>query len=323
MARPPPPLPRLLRYARSSRRTIVLATTWSVVNKLFDLAPPFLIGAAVDVVINRSGSIIGRLGFPDLGDQLWFLAIATIVIWPLESIFEYAAKVWWRNLAQTIQHDLRAGVYRNVQRLDLAYFEDRSTGGLLSVLSDDVNQLERFLDGGAHELVQIIVTALAIGASFFILAPELAWLAMLPVPFVIWGSIRFQRLVAPRYVVVRERVGTLNAILANNVGGIATIQSFGTEAHEAARVDAESEAYRQANRRAIRVSSAFSPLIRMVIVVGFGVSLIYGGHLALEGRLAVGSYSAMVFLIQRPQRDGTYAALWAVQTGETGVAREA
>ncbi|MHC5005502.1 MAG: ABC transporter transmembrane domain-containing protein, partial [Planctomycetota bacterium] len=141
------PLPRLVRYARSSRGAILAATAYSILNKLFDLAPPFLIGAAVDVVVQREESLIARLGFPDVRDQLWVLAVATIVIWTLESIFEYAAKVFWRNLAQSLQHDLRLDTYRNVQELELRYFEDRSTGGLMAILADDVNQLERFLDG--------------------------------------------------------------------------------------------------------------------------------------------------------------------------------
>jgi ATP-binding cassette subfamily B protein len=270
-----------------------------VLNKLFDLAPPALIGAAVDTVVRRESSFIAGLGFPEVGRQLWFLAVATLIIWGLESLFEYLASVRWRNLAQTLQHDLRLDAYRHIGSLELRYFEDRSTGGLMSILSDDVNQLERFLDGGADDLLQVLTTMLLVGAAFFALAPEVAWLAMIPVPLVVWGSIAFQRRIAPRYAEVRERVGDLNSRLANNLGGIATIKSFAAEPYEAQRMDVVSDAYRRSNRGAIRLSSAFSPLIRMIIVVGFTVTLVYGGHLALEGRLEVGAYSVMVFLTQR------------------------
>jgi ATP-binding cassette subfamily B protein len=293
------PLRRLLRYARPFRRRIRWAATCSVLNKIFDLAPPVLIGTAVDVVVRREESILATFGFTTAASQLRALAIATLVIWVLESLFEYLSAVAWRNLAQTLQHDLRLDAYRHIGGLELRYFEDRSTGGLMSVLSDDVNQLERFLDGGADELIKLFTTVVMVSAAFFALAPEVAWLAMLPVPFVIWGSLSFQKRIAPRYDDVRERVAHLNARLANNLSGMATIKSFSAQPYEVRRMTGVSDEYRASNERAIRLSSAFSPLIRMVIVVGFTTTLVYGGWLALDDRLEVAAYSVMVFMTQR------------------------
>lgn len=294
-----PPLRRLWAYTSDHRRQVLLACLYSVLNKIFDLAPPVLIGAAVDVVVEREDSLIASMGFPDVGTQLWILAAATVAVWGAESLFEYAYKVLWRNLAQTIQHELRLDAYAHVQDLEMAYFADRSVGGLMAILNDDVNQLERFLDGGANDLLQVGTTVLAISAVFFWLAPGVAWMALLPMPFILWGSFRFQARIAPRYAQVRERAALLNGFLSNNLSGVATIKSFTAEAHERARIEEASHQYRHANRDAIRLSSAFSPLIRMVIVVGFTATLVYGGQLALSGALAVGSYSVMVFLTQR------------------------
>lgn len=293
------PLARLLRYARPHGRRIWLATAYSILNKIFDLAPPLLIGAAVDIMVKKQDSMLAKMGVTSVMGQLWVLAAGTVVIWGIESLFEYAYAVEWRNLAQTLEHDLRMDAYRHVQKLDMAYFEDRSTGGLMAILSDDINQLERFLDGGANDILQVSTTALIVGAIFFYLSPEVAWLSMLPMPFVIWGSLAFQKKVAPRYVEVRERVGLLNGQLGNNLGGIATIKSFTAEEFEVERIAKESEAYSQANTKAIRLSSAFSPLIRMVIVLGFIATLVYGGYMVMHGRLEVGSYSVMAFLTQR------------------------
>jgi ATP-binding cassette subfamily B protein len=124
-------------------------------------------------------------------------------------------------------------------------------------------------------------------------------MAMLPMPFIIWGSLVFQRLLAPRYADVREKVSFLNSRLANNLTGITTIKSFTAETYEAARLASESEAYRQSNRRAIALSAAFVPLIRMLILAGFTALLLYGGMEAVAGRMSVGTYSVLVFLIQR------------------------
>lgn len=293
------PLLRLLRYARGYRRQIAIASLYSILNKVFDLAPPILIGAAVDVVVAQEDSLIARFGITDATTQLWLLALITVIIWALESLFEYAYAVEWRNLAQTLQHELRLDAYGHVQDLELAYFEDRSTGGLMAILNDDINQLERFLDGGANDLWQVFTTVVVIGGIFVVLVPSVAWLALLPMPFVFWGSMYFQARLAPRYAAVREQVSALNSQLANNLSGVATIKSFTTEHYELERVRQESETYRQRNRSAITLSSAFVPVIRMVIVAGFAAILVFGGRLAIQQQLNVGAYSVLVFMTQR------------------------
>lgn len=189
---------RLLRYARGERRAILLAVACSIANKLLDLAQPFLIGMAVDVVVQRESSLLGRLGVVDPFRQLALLAAITVAVWALESLFEYWLGLLWRNLAQRLQHALRMDAYRHVQRLDLSYFGDRSAGGLVAILNDDVNQLERFLDGGANDLLQLLVTAIATIATFVVVSVPLALVAMVPLPFVIRGSVRFQTHIAPR-----------------------------------------------------------------------------------------------------------------------------
>ncbi len=295
----PHPLLRLLNYGHSYNQQITLASSCSILNKIFDLAPPALIGAAVDTVVQRQNSLLGGWGIKAVWWQLVVISLASAVIWGLESAFEYAYARLWRNLAQNIQHNLRLDAYAHLQKLELSFFEERNTGGLMSILSDDINQLERFLDGGANEVLQVTTTVIIIGGAFFILAPSVAWMAMLPMPFILWGSIAFQNRLAPRYADVREKVGLLNGQLSNNLGGITTIKSFTTEDYEQKRIAAESEKYRQSNRHAIALSAAFVPLIRIIVFVGFIATLLFGGMEVEAGRLSVGAYSVMVFLTQR------------------------
>ncbi len=293
------PLLRLWQHARGHHGQVLLASSYSVLNKLFDLAPPVLIGMAVDVVVSQQDSFLAHLGISDVKAQLMVLAILTLIIWGFESLFQYLYEVSWRNLAQTLQHELRTECYGHVQRLDMVFFEEQSTGGLMSILNDDINQLERFLDVGANEVLQVVTTVVVIGAMFFALAPSVAWMAFLPIPFIIWGSIRFQRAIAPRYAHMRQQVGLLNGQLANNLSGIATIKSYAAEDYEDGRIARLSDNYRESNRRAISLSSIFVPLIRMIIALGFVATLVVGGMLVVQGELNVGAYSTLVFITQR------------------------
>ncbi len=295
-----PPLRRLLRYAGRHRGRMAWATVLTVLNKVFDVAPEILIGFAVDVVVQERSSYVADLtGIEDRWHQLLFLGGLNLVIWLLESATEYGYQIAWRNLAQTVQHEARMDTYAHVQRLELAHFEDTSTGGLMSVLNDDVNQLERFLDVGAKEIIHTVVNVVLVGIVFLVISPLLTLLAFAPIPVILWGSFLYQRRLEPRYATVRRRVGELAGSLANNLGGIATIKAFTAEDREVARIGAESDAYRLANRDAIRLSSAFVPLIRVAILIGFTCTLVIGGRAALNGSLAVGLYAVLVFMTQR------------------------
>jgi len=297
---PTPPLRELWGYARGHRRRVVFASSFSVANKAFDVAPELLIGAAVDVVAQGSDSFVGGVfGVEDKFTQLTILVVITVVVWLFESITEYVAVVTWRNLAQTVEHEARMDAYQHVQKLEMAYFEDRTSGGLMTVLNDDVNQLERFLDLGPHKLLITAANVVFVGVVFFVVSPILALLAFLPIPIIVVGSLAYQTRLEPRYATVRAAAGAISDTLTNGIGGMATIKAFSGEDREVERVRADSQGYRDANREAIRFSTAFNPLIRMAVLTGFTMTLIVGGRAALRGELAIGVFSMLVYMTQR------------------------
>ena len=293
------PLLRLLGHLREYRWQVWLASFCSIMNKFWDLAPPILIGMAIDVVTYKEDSMLADFGYPDPYDQFLILVALTVIIWVLESLFEYWFGVLWRNLAQNAQHELRMDAYEHIQNLEMQWFSGQTTGGLMAIMNDDVNQLERFLDQGANDLLQVATTVVVVGGVMLILAPSVAVYAILPIPIIVGGSFMFQRRIGVRYAKVRKEVGDLNALLNNNLSGITTIKSFTAEELEVERVGAASRSYRDANRDAIRLSASFVPLIRMAILFAFTANMLVGGWLALEGSLSIGAYSIIVFITQR------------------------
>ena len=293
------PLRSILKRSDAPKAKIRLAILCSILNKIWDLAPPLLIGIAVDVVVQKEDSLLADWGIIDPWNQLIVLAVATFVIWGLESLFEYFYAILWRNLAQTVQHNLRLVTFNHVQHQAMSWFDEQQKGDLLAVMNDDINQLERFLDKGANDLLQVTTTVIVVGSVFLFLSWEIALFAVLPIPVILWGSFLYQKKLQSRYQEVRHTAGQLNALLENDLTGMATIQSFTSEEKELKRVETLSESYRSANKSAIRLSAAFVPLIRMAILAGFTATLLLGGRLALDGVLAVGAYSVLVFMTQR------------------------
>lgn len=293
------PLKRLLQFARPYRGDIRLGALYSVLNKIFDVLPELLIGVAVDVVVNQRDSFVSRFGVSDPMQQLWLLVALTVIIWVCESLFEYLHALKWRNLAQNLQHDLRQAAYGHIQSLPPDFVHQERSGRLLAIMNEDVNQIERFFNTGANDLIQVFVSSLLIGAVFFTLTASTAVLALLPIPLILIGAFWFQKRLYPRYAAAREAASNVSSRLNNNLQGMSTIQAYTAETFEAEHLREASDAYRERNREAIRFSAAITPVIRMAILAGFVMTLLYGGSLVLNDELGVGSYSALVYLTQR------------------------
>ncbi len=296
------PMRRLFTYLKNYQGRLTNATASSVINKVFDLMPPFLTAWLIDSLSgNTPAWIQEQLGLSEPWSIAVFLAGLTIVVFAGESLFEWLFKKGYMRLAQDVQHDLRNDAYRCMQDREIAYFEGQRTGNLMAILNDDINQLERFLNGSFNEIIQLLTLLLVAGWSLLQVDLLLGTIGMLPIPFIIAGSLYYQKRVAPFYRDIREGVGELGARLENNISGIMVIKSFTAEPYEAERVNAVSEAYRNANYQAIRWSSVYVPLIRMLIALGFAGTLLLGAYWVIfePDRFTVGGLAFFAMMIQR------------------------
>ena len=292
-------LRHLFVYSQQQKTKTKRGIVYSILNKLFDLAPPVLIGIAIDIVVEGNESFLASVGIPDRRRQLVILAILTFIIWGLESLFDYLSAVTWRGISQDIEHNLRTETFENVLSLDMKYFENKSSGRLMAILNDDVNQLERFLDTGANKLLQTATTVIVIGGTFLYISPLIATFAFIPIPIIIFGSFKFTSTIASRYENIRESIETLNSNLSNSISGILNVKSFTRETKELDRIESSSNEVRSANYHAIKLSAAFIPIIRVAILFGFTTTLLIGGFLALDGEIKVATYSVLLFITQR------------------------
>ena len=286
-------------YAKPWRLKILWASFCSIANKIFDIAPEILIGIYVDLVVQREQSFIAKLGFESIESQITLLAISTFLIWAFESIFEYLYAVQWKNIAQGVEHNIRIDTYSHIQDLDLEWYEKQKTGNITAILNDDVNQLERFLNGGFNDILQIIVSTIAIGGVFFYISPMIALFAVCPIPIILFVASFFQKKLSPKYLAVRHAAGNLSSAIFNNLLGIITIKGFTAEQYETQKILRMSENYQIKNQEAIKLSSAFIPIVRMGVLTGFIGTMIIGSIYAIKGIIAVGSFSVLVFLTQR------------------------
>lgn len=293
---------RLFRYLRRYRLQFWSSVAYSVLNRIFDLMPPFLTAWFIDTVSRKTPAWIPQLtGLTDSWQIVIFLTILTIAIFGFESFFQWLYNRGFMHLAQRLQHDLRLDTYAQLQNREMAFFEEQRTGNLMSILNDDINQLERFFNNVFNEIIQLIILVIIAAWSLCNVSLELGLIGMSPIPIMILSSFYYQRKIAPRYQAVRNSVGALNSRLENNLAGIAVIKSFTAEKIEIQRVDEVSSEYRNANFQAIRWSSVYIPIIRMFISLGFGITLCIGAYWVLfePTKFSFGNLAFFAMMIER------------------------
>ena len=299
-------------YGRPHRGYFVVGLVASVVARLLDLAPPLLLALAIDTFLAREvvegGTADSGFGLP-LVPEAWLptepagqLVLTGGIIaatFAGAAVFHYLRNWGWNRFAQGVQHDVRTDTYDQMQRLNMGYLADKQTGELMSVLSNDVNRLERFLNDGLNSVSRMVVMIFGIAGIMLWLHWQLALVALLPVPIIAVFTRKFIEIIQPKYASVRSSVGQLNSRLENNLGGIQVIKTSTTEAFESERVEDASQDYYDANWDAIRTRITFFPGLRLLSGLGFVVTFVVGGWWVFAGTVSIGTFVAFIFYTQR------------------------
>ncbi|WP_232700707.1 ABC transporter ATP-binding protein [Halobacterium wangiae] len=298
-------------YADGSRRYAVIGTVATLVGRAMGLVPALVIGLAVDAIFLAERPyalpfVPAGLVPEDPTGQLYFSIVVLLVATGSGAVATWVEDWGWGVFAQRVQRSLRVDAYDSLQGQELAYFTRRRTGDLMSVLNNDVNALETFLEDGLSATIWILATVVGIGAILVGLNPLLTAVALLPVPVLAAFTLVFTRIVEPRYLGVREQIGDLNARLENSVSGIEVVKTQGAETFETDRVRAASDSYLRASLAAIRVRITYFPGLSVISGVGFAVTFLVGGlwvlgaaPLGVGGTLTPGSFVTFVIYAQQ------------------------
>ena len=280
------------RYGRDYLPFLMVGGLMTIIGAALFSVPAFVLGVALDALFQQTRPFALPL-VPDTWippsqmGQFWLTVGIVSGSFLIAAAAGYVRGWTLNRVAQDIQHQLRTDTYERMQTQRMAFFDDHKTGEVMSVLNNDVNQLESFLSEDLQSGVRIIVTSLVIGAITLYLHWQLALVTLTMVPMLAYASYRFQQAIEPKYGDVRSSVGRLNARLENNISGIGVIKSFGQEQSEADRVADASDEYRSANWTAIRTRIAFFPSLTLITAFGYGITFALGGYVFLQGGFGV------------------------------------
>jgi ATP-binding cassette subfamily B protein len=311
------PMRRLFtEYGSENRFALLVGVLSSITARILDLLPIVLLTVAIDAIFEETRPF-SLLFVPDAWlpteplDQL-ILSVGLIAL----AFFGGAAFHWtrnwgWNSFAQHIQHDIRTDTYDKMQRLNMDFFAEKQTGEMMSILSNDVNRLERFLNDGMNSAFRLGVMVIGIAGILLYWNWQLAVITLSVVPLIGFFTYKFIQTIQPKYADVRSSVGNMNSRLENNLGGVQVIKTSNTENFESDRVDDVSQDYFDANWDAIGTRIKFFPSLRVMAGVGFVSTFLVGGWWVLtvqqtgsapwifSGQLSAGEFVGFVLFTQR------------------------
>lgn len=264
-------------------KTLLISALLLLGRAGMDLAPPLFQKAIVDQIITRHE--LTHLGLL-IGGLVGVYALQQI-IFAGDSFIRHA-------LGERFILDLRVRLYAYLQRLSLSFFEQTSTGELMSRVTNDVNALENFVTHGSALTAVDLIRLCGGTVILFVLDARLALLVLLPVPILAVSLRYFNTRIRPVYRRVRARLGDINARLQDNLSGMQVIQAFVREERELQRFAAESENYYLARVQGIRYWSTFFPAMRFLASLGTVVVLSVGSIMVLRGMLSLGTLVAFL-----------------------------
>ena len=312
------PMAGLLGYCKPYWPRLSVGLFAALLTRASRLVPPLLVAAAINRVITTdgepgmladagllpSGTITGQAARMALLEQLVVVAALAYVV---RSVTRFASRYLFQSTAQKVQRDLRDDTYDHMQHLSLDFFANHQTGAMMSILNQDVNRLEQFLNTEIRQAIRVVATVGGIGIIMFYHSPELALIALAPVPVIGLASWKFLSWIEPKYRGIRETVSRLNSRLENNIGGARVIKAFNRHGFELDRVAAQSDQYHAEKVDAIRLRRAFFSVLRLMTGVVFvAVLWVAGSEIIQYGMgntdprtIGAGAFALFFLLLRR------------------------
>ena len=268
---------RILRYIRPYRSLALMTMACAGLTTVLELIPPWLTKVVIDEVIQKQRA-----------DLLPWIIGGLIVTYGMRNIFGSLRIRFNNTLEQKVVYDLRDQVFSALQRLSISYYENRSTGEIMSRVNNDTEHVERIFIDGLESMLTASLTLIGIMIMLFLLNWKLALLSLLPIPLLVLSASTFTKRMHRYYHDIRRSSADLNAYLQDAISGIRETIGFNQQSSERTRFNVLSHDYSQSNLNAMYLWSLYSPSMMFVGSLGTVLILWFGGHEVLSGSLTLG-----------------------------------
>jgi ATP-binding cassette subfamily B protein len=275
-------LATLYGLGRPYKSRLALSLVFLLAATLVALAPPFLVGRAVDEVGAGDTSQLGRI------------VVAFVGAGVLGVVFSYGQTYFTGWTGERMLADLRNHLFRHLQRLSLGFYERNRAGVIISRLTNDVEALDQLVTDGVTSLVQSSLLLAGTAVILFFLDWRLALAALTVIPLMTLATAWFRKRSGRAYRRTRETLGTVTATLAEDIAGMRVLQSFTREQAAQENFRAVTDTYRRANQQTVVLNGLYFPFVDLLSSTATAVVLGYGGWLVFQGDMTIGTLVAFL-----------------------------
>jgi len=273
---------------RPYRGRVALMFVALVVATAAGLAPPYLVGRAIDQGI-RAG---------DLDALTWIVVLfvgAALVNWG--ATYAQTFLVNW--VGQRALQDLRIRIFEHLQRLSIGFYSRNRAGVLISRMTNDVQALDQLVTDGVVILFGSTLTLVGTAGILLFMDVQLALITFISFPLIAAGSVIFRIFSANAYKLTREKIAQVTAYLQETLSGVRVVRAFGQEARHEQRFEGLNDEHREANMKTVWLNAAYFPAVELLSAVATAVILVYGGAQVISGDgVTIGVLAAFVLYLQ-------------------------
>jgi ATP-binding cassette subfamily B protein len=295
-----------LPYLRPHWRQLVLALLVSLGSIATDILRPWPLKFVVDTILtpHKHAGVRPFLGLNST--HVLLVAVGSIVaIALLNGLFGFAQAFWLSTAGQRIIFDLRTALYSHIQRLSLAFHDQRRKGDLLARVITDIEAIQSLVTTGLLALITNALTLIGMVIILALIDWQFAVLALSVSPLLFVVTYSYTRRIKQASRRARRTEGALSAVAQETLGALRVVQAFHREDHEDARFRRHNEESLTASLEVTTLQAQFTPLTQVVMALGTALIVFMGAEGVLHGQLTVGdllvftSYLGMMYAPMR------------------------
>jgi ABC-type multidrug transport system fused ATPase/permease subunit len=290
---------RLLGFLRPYKRGVIISWILASFAMAMSVALPVLTGHAVET-INTGADHTRRheLGLRSHDRHtllLYALAIIAVVLarWG----FTYWRRMIAGRVSLGVEYDLRERLYKQLQRLELGFFDHQQTGQLMSRATVDLPAVRFFLGYGLVFILQFVLTIVLAGIVMIVINPWLGLISLAPAPFVVLISYRYGRRARPAIQETQQRIAELTADAEENISGVRIVKSFAREPRQLERFRRSVGRTFEQAMVATRLEATYNPAIGFLPQLGIAAVLLLGGNAVIHAHLSLGQFTTFYLLL--------------------------
>jgi ABC-type multidrug transport system fused ATPase/permease subunit len=290
---------RLLGFLRPYKRGLGISWGLASLAMVMTVAVPYLTGRAVQAIKSGAVHIHGHPAASRAHDRHTVLVLALVILGVVLARWGF---MYWRRIVAgrvslAVEYDLRERIYRQLQRLELGFFDHQQTGQLMSRATVDLAAVRFFLGYGLVFILQSILTIALAGLVMLVINPGLGLIALIPVPFVVLISYRYGRRARPAIQETQQRIAELTADAEENISGVRVVKAFARESRQLTRFrDTVGRVFNQA-MVATRLEATYNPIIGFLPQLGLAAVLLLGGEYVIHAHLTLGQFTAFYLYV--------------------------